>query len=108
MRLHRFYINKLIDSEEVVINEERPIHQWRNVFRFNVGGEFILFDGSGFEYDALIEKITNREAILRIIDKRKGVIPDKEVVLCQSLIKKDKMEWVIVLYIFLVHYLRSK
>lgn len=95
MRLHRFYINKLIDSEEVVINEERLIHQWRNVFRFNVGGELILFDGSGFEYDALIEKITNREAILRIIDKRKGVIPDKEVVLCQSLIKKDKMEWVI-------------
>jgi 16S rRNA (uracil1498-N3)-methyltransferase len=95
MRLHRFYINKIIDNEKVLIDEERLIHQWRNVFRFNVGGEVILFDGSGFEYDCLIEKITNREASLRIVDKRKGVVPDREIVLYQSLIKKDKMEWVV-------------
>ncbi len=95
MRLHRFYINKIIDNEEVVIDDDRLIHQWRNVFRFNVGGEVILFDGSGFEYDCLIEKINNKEAILRIVAKRKGVVPDREVILYQSLIKKDKMEWVV-------------
>lgn len=95
MRLHRFYINKIIDNEEVVIDDDRLIHQWRNVFRFNVGGEVILFDGSGFEYDCLIEKINNKEAILRIVDKRKGVVPDGEIILYQSLIKKDKIEWVV-------------
>lgn len=95
MRLHRFYINKTIDNEEVVIGDDRLIHQWRNVFRFNVGGEVILFDGSGFEYDCLIEKMNNKEAVLRIVDKRKGVVPEREVVLYQSLIKKDKMEWVV-------------
>ena len=95
MRLHRFYINKTIDNEEVVIGDDRLIHQWRNVFRFNVGGEVILFDGSGFEYDCLIEKMNNKEAVLRIIDKRKGVVPDRDIILYQSLIKKDKMEWVV-------------
>lgn len=95
MRLHRFYINKIIDNEEVVIDDDRLIHQWRNVFRFNVGGEVILFDGSGFEYDCLIEKMNNKEAVLRIVDKRKGVVPEREVFLYQSLIKKDKMEWVV-------------
>ena len=45
MRLHRFYIDKKIDEEKIFINENGLVHQWKNVFRFNVGGEMILFDG---------------------------------------------------------------
>ncbi len=95
MRLHRFYIDKKIDEEKIFINENGLVHQWKNVFRFNVGGEMILFDGSGFEYNALIEKIGNREVVLEITRKRRGILPKINITLYQSLIKKDKMEWVV-------------
>ena len=95
MRLHRFYINLPLEHSRESIKDERLIHQWRDVFRYNVGSEVILFDGSGNEYDCTIEKLTNREAEVRLVSERKGIMPEKEIVLCQSLIKKDKMEWVV-------------
>ncbi len=95
MRLHRFFVNSPIEYTKTIIKDEQLIHQWRNIFRYNVGSEVILFDGSGMEYDAVIEKMNNREAELRLVSERKGILPDKKIILFQSLIKKDKMEWVV-------------
>lgn len=95
MRFHRFYISAPIEHTKTVLKDERLIHQWRNVFRYNVGSEVILFDGSGIEYDAVIEKMNNREAEVRLVRERRGIVPEQKVVLYQSLIKKDKMEWVV-------------
>jgi 16S rRNA (uracil1498-N3)-methyltransferase len=94
MRLHRFFIKERVAGESFKICEERLIHQWRNVFRYNTGSEVCLFDGSGFEYSAVIESLSNREAMMRIVSKRKGVLPEKKIVLFQSLVKKDNMEWI--------------
>lgn len=94
MRLHRFFIKERVVAEKFCISDERLIHQWRNVFRYNVGSQVVLFDGSGGEFDAVIERMTNREADVSIISKRKGVIPEKKITLYQSLIKKDNMEWI--------------
>jgi 16S rRNA U1498 N3-methylase RsmE len=90
MRLHRFYINKTLGYEHERVTDERLIHQWRDVFRFNVGSEMIIFDGGGKEFDCVIEKITRAEAVLKIFDERQGVVPERKIVLCQSLIKKTK------------------
>lgn len=95
MRLHRFYINEPILSDNLSVCEERLVHQWRDVFRYNTGSEIIIFDGSGLEFDAVIEKLSNREAKIVIVSKRKGILPKRRIVLYQSLIKKDKMEWVV-------------
>lgn len=95
MRLHRFYLNIPIEHTITIVKEERLIHQWRDVFRYNVGSEVIVFDGSGNEYDAVIEKMNNREAELRLVSERKGIMPERKIILYQSLIKKDKMEWVV-------------
>lgn len=103
MRLHRFYISQKIEHTKTIIKDEKIIHQWRDVFRYNVGTEVIIFDGSGNEYDAVIEKMNNREAEVRLVSERKGILPGKdpstgsgqEITLYQSLIKKDKMEWVV-------------
>ncbi len=95
MRLHRFYVNEEIERTKTVIKDEQLIHQWRDVFRYNVGSEVILFDGGGMEYDAVIEKMNNREAELRLVSERKGITSGKRITLYQSLIKKDKMEWVV-------------
>lgn len=95
MRLHRFYIDTPIENAKLSIKDERLIHQWRNVFRYNVGSKVILFDGSGIEYKCVIEKLGNRSAELVVVLSRKGIVPNQKIVLCQSLIKKDKMEWII-------------
>lgn len=97
MRLHRFYINKPIgtDTGKVTISDKHLLHQWRNVFRYNVLSELVLFDGGGFEYDAVIEKFGKEEAELSIKSNKRGIIPEKQIILYQSLIKKDKMEWVV-------------
>lgn len=95
MRLHRFFITEPMVGSKIFIKEERLLHQWRNVFRYNTGTELIVFDGSGLEYDALIVKMGNREVELEIVGERKGLLPERQVVLYQSLIKKDKMEWVV-------------
>jgi 16S rRNA (uracil1498-N3)-methyltransferase len=95
MRLHRFFVNKPLEHTREAIKDDRLIHQWRDVFRYNIGSEVVLFDGSNNEYDCVIEKLNNREAEVRLVSERKGIVIDKEIILCQSLIKKDKMEWVV-------------
>src|SRR3990167_5682399 len=95
MRLHRFYINTPIAENKIVVKDEHILHQWRNVFRYNVGSEAVLFDGSGFEYDCVIERLSNREAELNVVSKKGSIMPEREITLYQSLIKKDKMEWVV-------------
>ena len=95
MRLHRFYINTPLEHTKTQVRDESLIHQWRNVFRYNVASEVILFDGSGQEYDAVIEHLSNREATVRLVRERKGVVPEKNITLLISLIKKDKLEWIV-------------
>ena len=95
MRLHRFYINSEISSNEnVLIPGERLLNQWRNVFRYGAGDRVILFDGSGLDFLCEIKKIGKEKADLSILNKTPGVVPEKEIWLFISLIKKDKLEWV--------------
>lgn len=94
MRLHRFFIETPIEGELITVLDNRLIHQWKNVFRYTEGGEIILFDGSGFEYQAKIENLESGNAQVKIISKKQGIIPDRQITLYQSLIKKDKMEWI--------------
>jgi 16S rRNA (uracil1498-N3)-methyltransferase len=99
MRLHRFYLSEKIENKKIKITDEKLVHQWRNVFRYNVGSEVVLFDGSGLEWSAVIEKMGNREIEVRVASERKAIMPKeenkREITLCISLIKKDNLEWVI-------------
>src|SRR3989338_5215426 len=98
MRLHRFYIDKKIEGKEVFVKEERLLNQWRKVFRYKTGDRVILFDGSGMEFIGELKDLKKEEVKIEILEEREGILPKKigrEIVLCQSLIKKDKMEWVV-------------
>jgi len=95
MRLHRFYIEKAIDGESVIVSNKDLVHQWKNVFRYNVGSEVILFDGSGFEYLAYISSLRNLGATLEIVSKKKKLKPSRFLGLAVSLLKKENTEWVL-------------
>lgn len=97
MKVQRFFIEEKIgEQKRISIYDERLIHQWRNVFRMNTGDEIVLLDNSGSEFPAKFLSLEKNGAEFEILNKIKNeVAPKREVVLYQSLIKKNKFEWVV-------------
>lgn len=97
MRLHRFFIEqKILESGEVVLADKDLIHQWGKVFRLKMGDRVILFDGSGFDYVEEFVSLDKNKGVLKVVEKIKNEnVPKKEIHLFQSVIKKDKFEWVL-------------
>ncbi len=92
MRIDRFFINAPIEGGRVHIADDNLFHQWKHVFRYQVGTQTIIFNGDGYEYTAVIEELGNREATCAILQKKKALLPEKDLWLFMSLIKKDKFE----------------
>lgn len=94
MRLHRFYFpEKIGDKKEIAFDSADFVHQIRKVFRLKSGDEVILFDGSGSDY---LCKLHERENVLSIISvSHSRYMPQKEVYLFASIIKKDNFEWIV-------------
>src|SRR3989344_2035906 len=81
MRLHRFYVDKPITDETFDVNDRDLIAQWRSVFRYNVGSQVVLFDGSGVDYLCMITSLRNLGATVSIIKKTKNdFVPSCELV----------------------------
>lgn len=98
MRLHRFFIEEFIGrgSTSVSIKNKDLLHQWKNVFRFQVGHKLILLDNSGYEFHAEILLLTGTKAELTIVRAEKSQTePTIELFLFAALIKKDNFEWVL-------------
>lgn len=96
MRIHRFYITTPISGKKFDITDRDLIHQWRSVFRYNVGSQVILFDGSGTDYLCMIISLRNLGATVEVIEEIDGVKkPKTKVWLCLGLIKKDNFELVV-------------
>ncbi|MEK7162574.1 MAG: RsmE family RNA methyltransferase [Patescibacteria group bacterium] len=81
--MHRFFTPDLKLSPEI-------LRQLKNVLRFGAGERFVLFDGSGHDF---ISEFTGKEAkiIEKVLNRRE---PERKIFLFQSLLKKDKMEWI--------------
>lgn len=95
MRLHRFYIDKTIEGETVDITDKDLVHQWKNVFRYNVASQVAVFNGSGYEYLAFIRSLRNLGATLTIVSKKKTPKISRCVGLALSILKKENSEFVI-------------
>ena len=97
MRLHRFYLPTPISDETFDIADRNMVHQWQNVFRYNVGSQVILFDGSGMDYLCMITSLRNLGATVSIIKKSNTCQPARStsVWLCLGIIKKDNFELVV-------------
>ncbi len=93
MRLHRFYITTPIFSKTFDISDRDLVHQWKKVFRYNVGSQVIVFDGSGTDYLCMISSLRNLGATLAVIREiKKDTEPRKNIYLCMALVKKDNFE----------------
>lgn len=95
MRLNRFYFEDFSAEKSITLSKSPIFHQIKNVLRMKEG-ELISLFLSPLEAIYKIEKIDNKKIELLW---QENVVPKinikREVVLFQSLIKKDKMEWVV-------------
>ena len=96
MRLHRFYIQTPISKETFDITDKNLVHQWRNVFRYNVGSQVIIFDGSGIDYLCIITSLRSLGATVSITGTKENKASfRRNVWLCLSVIKKSNFELVV-------------
>jgi len=93
--MHRFFI--LTDSMkgEIITFDNAISHQIGHVLRLREGGRIIICDNTGTEYVCEIISL-GENCTARITEKLKGLPePSLKITLCQSLIKSDKMEWLL-------------
>ncbi|MFA6536362.1 MAG: RsmE family RNA methyltransferase [Candidatus Paceibacterota bacterium] len=97
MKIHNFFVEeKLAGKNEAVVADAVLVHQWLKVLRFHIGERVNLFDNSGQEYLAEIVSLDRKVANLKLISSKLNVnCPKTNVTLLFSLIKKDKLEWLI-------------
>lgn len=94
--LPRFYLqNPKIQNEIINISDSQIIHQVTKILRLKIGDIFIVFDPQ-YEYQILIENLTNNNLVGKIIEKTKSERePAEKLILYQSLLKSDKLEWIL-------------
>lgn len=97
MTVPRFFITQHIPegAPHVTLHDASVAHQLKKVLRKKAGSEVMLLDGSGFEYLCVISSLSPSVLELEIVEKKKNANePLRHIALYQSIIKKDKMEWV--------------
>ena len=96
MRLHRFFVEEDIPAEgEFSVVNETLLNQWRNVLRMEDGNNVILFSGDGSESLCSFVSLTKKSAIVKVIERKQGLKPSRDVTLYMALIKKDNFELVL-------------
>lgn len=93
--MNRFFIEQEIREGELEVPDAALAHQLLRVLRKKPGDEIVLLDNSGRECVSVIQSITKGAVSVRVASSAlsRGE-PARFVALYQSIIKKDKMEWV--------------
>ena len=93
----RFFISQKIgDASEITVADKDIYYQIVRVLRRRKGDALEMLDNSGFEYRCVIQNIGKSDLTLSVWSKKLNPAePEIYVTLYQSLLKKDKMEWVL-------------
>ncbi|MDP3762926.1 MAG: RsmE family RNA methyltransferase [bacterium] len=81
--MHRFFSEKLEADRDI-------LRQLKNVLHFRKGERFILFDGSGYDFISEFDG-SGAKILEKVLNRRES---ERKIFLFQSLLKKDRMEWV--------------
>jgi 16S rRNA (uracil1498-N3)-methyltransferase len=91
----RFFSSQPISGDRATLGGSEA-HHLLHVMRAVVGTSVTLFDGSGAEFDAVVESVRRAEATLRIVERREV---DRELpaplIIGVSLPKGDRQKWLV-------------
>lgn len=96
MKIHRFFVSNIQEeNEELTITDVDVIHQIKSVLRLKIGETVCLLDGSGKEFFGKVKIILKLKSIFSKIKIKSNPQDMHSLNLYFSIIKKDKVEWVI-------------
>jgi 16S rRNA (uracil1498-N3)-methyltransferase len=92
----RIYCSPIPEKKNAVDLADDTVRYLRNVLRLGPGAEVLFFDGTGWEYRGLIDRIDGREGTARIIARQRIPLDiPVRITLVQGLPKGDKMEFIV-------------
>lgn len=92
MREHRFHVDPVGGSDRVVMAGSEA-HHLRHVLRLEIGDEVTLFDGSGLEFAARIERTGKHEIELTVVERREvSVESPRRVSIASAVPKGDRQQ----------------
>jgi len=93
---HRFFLPSIfVKNETVIIQDKKTIRQISKVLHLKKNDVFIIFSNV-LEYELIIKEINPHQIVTAVLDTRKpSREPKKRIILYQSLLKKDKFEWIL-------------
>jgi 16S rRNA (uracil1498-N3)-methyltransferase len=88
-----FFIDpSLVSGPEVSITGSEA-HHIQNVLRLKAGDGLKLFDGTGFEYEAVIVRVSARNVTVEIRHKARAAAPSGvQIIVAQAFLKEKKMD----------------
>jgi 16S rRNA (uracil1498-N3)-methyltransferase len=94
--VNRFFISASdIKGDRVQLSPEQS-HQVCHVLRLKPGDTIVVLDGSGTEYNVTLTAVSRTEAAGQVTSKQRAPgEPAAEVTLFQSLLMREKFEWVL-------------
>ncbi len=92
----RFFVEaNQINKDKIEITGQ-DVRHIRDVLRLDYHALIEVCNGQGIDYDCVIEEINSETIVAKILEERFSKSePKTKVILFQSLIKGDKIEWVI-------------
>lgn len=94
--MHRFFVSPQQIAQLIVRFDNDQSHQIRRVLRLRAGDRVLALDGEGWQYEVVLEEVTNARVTGLISSKEEAVgEPSVKLTLFQSLLKREKFEWVL-------------
>jgi len=99
VRLHRFYVAgeraSQISGGVFDVTERSQVDQLKKVFRLKVGDTIVVFNGDGNDHECSIQD-SMKDKIVLLVQKTypSRFMPEQEVWLYASIVKKDNFEWI--------------
>jgi 16S rRNA (uracil1498-N3)-methyltransferase len=91
--MRHFYIQHSATPGSVVAIEHSEAHHIKNVLRLKPGAAIKLFDGTGYEYEAVIKDVSGAEVKVEIRSKAQAAAGSKvQIVVAQAFLKEKRMD----------------
>ena len=93
----RLFVEVPLNSNVEVILIDNQHHYLAHVMRAQIGDDVLLFNGQDGEWKAVIEEISKKKTVLRVLENTRLQREEKlsDVWLCFAAIKKDNMEFIV-------------
>ena len=91
--MRHFFIDPSRVKNSLAVIQGSEAHHIKNVIRSRPGDIIKLFDGTGFEYEAVIRKISAERVDVEILKQSRAAFgSDTQIIVAQAFLKEKKMD----------------